>query len=296
MDTSTDHAGVYVHMSCNVLPEEYKKHPRILGKGSHGSVYEGSNRSGEKVAIKVIPKSDEYPFIEASIHEKCSGHPNVCEYLGTYEDEKNYYIVMELVEGLTLKKFLSQNKFSSSNMLVYLMIICQLISAIAHLHKNRIFHADIKLANVIVVQNFDGTVTVKLIDFGLSSSFESIEQFVLGTPFYFSPEIANETGIDKKSDIWALGILILAILTGEEKPWFLTIVKNQRELLNILKNLDFSKMQFPTNLTENKDSNIIFLTNVVKKCLSLDKTKRPSAKFLEILLNIMYLVCKIIKK
>jgi serine/threonine protein kinase len=95
---------------------------------------------------------------------------------------------------------------------------------------------------------------------------------------YLSPEIAKMLNIDHTSDIWAMGIVILQILTGIAKPWFLRNAKTFEDVIYILNNLNYVRTPFPRDLLEHKDPNVVFFASIAQRCLALDKSERPSAQ------------------
>jgi serine/threonine protein kinase len=186
---------------------------------------------------------------------------------------------MELIDGKNLKEFL--NDFDPDEPIApsqICQILVQIFLAIAHLHEHLIFHGDIKPANIMICSREDGTFQIKIIDFDQASHFDAVPQESQGTPLYSSPEIAHPRDIDFRSDIWAMGPLILQFLTGFEKPWYLRDVKKIEDVMQILRTLDFAKTPFPPELLQHEDPNVAFLAGIAQRCLALDKSKRPRAQ------------------
>jgi serine/threonine protein kinase len=257
-----------------------------IGRGKNGIVYEGyllkPGLPPKKVAIKKV-RSSPKALKEVAIMKSIPHNPNVCTLLDAWEDTcGNIFIAMELINGRTLADFLDDvdpDKPIATSQIC--QILLQIFAAIAHLHEHLIFHGDIKPANIMIVQKEDGTIEIKIVDFGHSTHFghEQILQGLLGTPLYFSPEIASEQSpVDHSSDIWAMGPLILYCLTGSQKPWYLRNAKNVQDVLQRLKTLDFSETPFPRELLEHKDPIMGSLARIAQMCLSLDKSERPSAQ------------------
>ena len=123
-----------------------------------------------------------------------------------------YYIVMEYVEGQTLKQYIQQH--SPIPVAKHLSIMRQLTSAISHAHQNHIIHRDIKPHNILIDRNGN----VKITDFGIAMALSatSITQTnsVLGSVHYLSPEQASGGMANQKSDIYSLGIVMFELLTG----------------------------------------------------------------------------------
>ncbi|MFL6559135.1 MAG: Stk1 family PASTA domain-containing Ser/Thr kinase, partial [Bacillus sp. (in: firmicutes)] len=128
------------------------------------------------------------------------------------EEDSLYYLVMEYVNGQTLKQYINQH--SSLRVEKALDIMMQLTSAISHAHQNHIIHRDIKPHNILIDHNGN----VKITDFGIAMALSatSITQTnsVLGSVHYLSPEQARGGMANRKSDIYSLGIVMFEILTG----------------------------------------------------------------------------------
>ena len=140
-------------------------------------------------------------------------HPNIVSVYDVGEDAEMHYIVMEYIEGKTLKKYIQE--FAPLSPARTLQIMKQLASAMAHAHEYGIIHRDIKPQNVLM--NEDGTV--KIADFGIATSLNATAltqtNSVMGTVHYISPEQARGGIASKKSDIYSLGIVMYEMLTGQ---------------------------------------------------------------------------------
>lgn len=174
---------------------------------------------GRDVAIKVLNYdfSNEEELRRRFRREALSAtsltHPNIVDIFDVGEDENIHYLVMEYIEGKTLKEFIAQKGPLTPE--EALPIMQQLVSAISNAHDNGIIHRDIKPQNVLM----DREGNVKITDFGiamaLSSTMHTKTNSVLGTVHYLSPEQARGSLITKKSDIYSLGIVFYELLTGE---------------------------------------------------------------------------------
>jgi len=122
-----------------------------------------------------------------------------------------YYIVMELVEGLTLDKILAQQKFTYEQVIYY---ASQMARALVHAHNNKVIHRDIKPHNMMI----DATGLLKLADFGIaltvSTSTLTNTRAIIGSVHYFSPEQAQGKPVTEQSDLYSLGIVIYEMLAG----------------------------------------------------------------------------------
>nr|WP_106784116.1 Stk1 family PASTA domain-containing Ser/Thr kinase [Lysinibacillus timonensis] len=193
---------------------------RYVGGGGMSNVYLAHDIIlNRDVAVKVLryDSSNEEEFHRRFQREAQSAtslmHPNIVSIYDVGSDEDMHYIVMEYINGKTLKQYI--NEFSPLSPARSVHIMKQLTSAIAHAHENHIIHRDIKPQNILV--NEDGDV--KITDFGISTTLSATSftktNSVLGTVHYLSPEQARGGNATKKSDIYALGIVLYELLTGE---------------------------------------------------------------------------------
>src|SRR5438445_4705775 len=201
-----------------------------IGEGGCGVVYmaEQDEPVRRRVALKVIrlgmdPKSVIARFEAERQALALMDHPNIARVLdaGATETGRPYF-VMELVRGIRITEYCDQNKLSTNERLELFIQICH---AIQHAHQKGIIHRDIKPSNILVTLH-DGLPVPKVIDFGIAKAtqgrltdqtlFTAFEQFI-GTPAYMSPEQAEMSGldIDTRCDIYALGVLLYELLTGE---------------------------------------------------------------------------------
>ena len=123
------------------------------------------------------------------------------------------YIVMELIDGITLKQYM-QKKGNKLNWREALHFITQIVKALGHAHSRGIIHRDIKPHNIMVLR--DGSI--KVADFGIarltSASQNTMTQEALGSVHYISPEQARGSHIDARSDIYSAGVVLYEMLTG----------------------------------------------------------------------------------
>ncbi|MEZ5327964.1 MAG: tetratricopeptide repeat protein [Verrucomicrobiales bacterium] len=207
----------------------YKLRQRI-GEGGFGTVWmaEQSEPISRMVALKVIKAGMDTRQVLARFEAERQAlammdHPNIAKVLdaGATNTGRPYF-AMELVKGIPITEFCDGKGLSTRERLVLFGDVC---SAINHAHQKGIIHRDIKPSNVMVTLHGDKPV-VKVIDFGIAKAtqgkltdhtlFTRFEQFV-GTPVYMSPEQAAMSGldIDTRSDIYALGVLLYELLTGQ---------------------------------------------------------------------------------
>lgn len=191
----------------------------MIGGGGMANVYLAHDMILDRdVAVKMLRLdfANDEEFIRRFHREAQSAtslvHPNIVSIYDVGEEDDLYYIVMEYVNGQTLKQYIQQN--SPIPIDEALEILQQLTSAISHAHQNHIVHRDIKPHNILIDRNGN----VKITDFGIAMALSatSITQTnsVLGSVHYLSPEQARGGMANKKSDIYSLGIVMFELLTG----------------------------------------------------------------------------------
>ncbi|WP_433749618.1 Stk1 family PASTA domain-containing Ser/Thr kinase [Falsibacillus pallidus] len=191
----------------------------MIGGGGMANVYLARDIILDRdVAVKILRLdfANEEEFIRRFQREAQAAtsivHPNIVSIYDVGEEDDIYYIVMEYVEGMTLKQYIAQNYPISIEKCMDIMK--QLTSAITHAHQNHIVHRDIKPQNILV--DYHGNI--KITDFGIAMALSatSITQTnsVLGSVHYLSPEQARGGMATKKSDIYSLGIVMFELFTG----------------------------------------------------------------------------------
>ena len=200
-----------------LIGERYEIIDRV-GSGGMADVYNGKDlRLNRNVAIKILKQeySNDAKFVSKFRAEAQSvaglSHPNVVNVYDVGEDDNLYYIVMELVEGITLKKFIEKKGRLEINEAIGIGI--QIAQGIEEAHKNHIIHRDIKPQNIIISR--EGKV--KVTDFGIAKAATSntITSNAMGSVHYISPEQARGGYRDEKSDIYSLGVTIYEMLLGK---------------------------------------------------------------------------------
>ena len=192
---------------------------KTIGEGGMANVYLANDIIlDRKVAIKVLrgDLSNDEKFIRRFKREALSvsnlSHPNIVEVYDVGEEEGNYYIVMEYIDGKTLKQLLQ--KRGALTLTEVIDIMSQLTDGLAHAHEAYIIHRDIKPQNIMIEDNG----LVKITDFGIAMALNSTQltqtNSVMGSVHYLPPEQANGKGSTIKSDIYSLGILMYELLTG----------------------------------------------------------------------------------
>jgi serine/threonine protein kinase/beta-lactam-binding protein with PASTA domain len=191
-----------------------------VGGGGMAVVYKARDvLLNRHVAIKVLNESlsNDSEFVRRFSREAQAAaslsHPNVVSVYDVGQERHTHYIVMEYIEGPTLKEYIQQYSPLTSEEIV--SIASQICDALAHAHENQIVHRDIKPHNILLGYNGRAKVT----DFGIAraSTSSTITQAgsVMGSVHYFSPEQARGGVIGAKSDIYSLGVVMYEMVTGE---------------------------------------------------------------------------------
>ncbi|KAI9487825.1 MAG: kinase-like domain-containing protein [Benjaminiella poitrasii] len=247
---------------------------KTLGRGSSGRVKIGIHKvTGEKVAIKIIPKS--HLAANASVEKavkreiavmKLINHPNIMSLLDVIDlsDSPNLYLILEYVQGGELFEHLvSKGRLSEPEARKYFQ---QIIVGLDYCHRHLICHRDLKPENLLL----DQSKNIKIADFGMASLQPTGQMLETscGSPHYASPEIVNGVPYDgSASDIWSCGIILFALLSGH-LPFD---DDNIRQLLNKVK---IGKYRMPDHLSaEAKD--------LIANILVVDPAKRLTMKQLQ---------------
>lgn len=199
-----------------ILNDRYEILSKV-GSGGMSDVYKAKcHKLNRYVAIKVLKPefSEDRNFVskfraEAQAAAALS-HPNIVNIYDVGEENGLYYIVMELVEGITLKKYI--DKKGRIDVKEAVSIAIQVAQGIQTAHSHHIIHRDIKPQNIIISR--EGKV--KVTDFGIAraSSSQTISSNAVGSVYYISPEQARGSYSDERSDIYSLGITLYEMVTG----------------------------------------------------------------------------------
>jgi eukaryotic-like serine/threonine-protein kinase len=196
-----------------------------LGRGAMGVVYEGFDPViGRAVAIKTMLteglSGSEFETYRARFQREAQAagvlaHPNIVTIYDFGEDEGFLFLAMELLRGKSLEKLLQEQTVLPIETII--PIYQQVCSALDFAHQHKIVHRDIKPANIMILENG----TVKVADFGIAKMMATgmtRAGQILGTPNYMSPEQVKGRQVDGRSDIFALGVILYELVTGE-KPF-----------------------------------------------------------------------------
>lgn len=195
----------------------------LIGVGGMAEVYKGIDVIDNKtVAIKILKKeyAENEEFLRRFRNESKAiavlSHPNIVRIYDVGFSEKIQYIVMEYIDGITLKEYIEEEKVLTWKDTVHFVI--QILRALQHAHDKGIVHRDIKPQNIMMFT--DGTI--KVMDFGIAKfareEGKTATDQAIGSVHYISPEQASGSVTDAKSDIYSVGAMMYEMLTGK-KPF-----------------------------------------------------------------------------
>ncbi len=190
----------------------------LIGIGGMANVYRCYDTIDDReVAIKIL--KDEYlnneEFIRRFKNESKAiavlSHPNIVKVYDVSFGDMIQYIVMEYIDGITLKEYINQQKVLTWKETVHL--VTQILKALSHAHSKGVVHRDIKPQNMMLLS--DGTI--KVTDFGIarfSNSTRTMTEQAIGSVHYIAPEQAKGDITDGKTDIYSIGVMMYEMLTG----------------------------------------------------------------------------------
>ncbi len=198
---------------------------RLLGRGGMGTVYLAEHPIiGSKVAVKFLHESmSTSPDLVGRFYDEARavnliGHENI---VAIYDlallPPNRYYIVMEHLDGATLSALLRAGRVDTS---VALEILLQLTDALRAAHERGVVHRDLKPENVFILRRYGRDHFVKLVDFGIAklaardSAARTAAGVLVGTPEYMAPEQCDNRPVDRRTDVYALGVMAYELSTG----------------------------------------------------------------------------------
>uniref|UniRef100_A0A9L0JA91 Mitogen-activated protein kinase kinase kinase 19 n=1 Tax=Equus asinus TaxID=9793 RepID=A0A9L0JA91_EQUAS len=241
-------------------------------------VYCGLTSQGQLIAVKQVAldtseklaTEKEYQKLQEEVDLlKALKHVNIVAYLGTCLEENIVSIFMEFVPGGSISSII--NRFGPLPEMVFCKYTKQILQGVAYLHENCVVHRDIKGNNVMLMP----TGIIKLIDFGcakrlawagLNGTHSDMLKSMHGTPYWMAPEVINESGYGRKSDIWSIGCTVFEMATGKpplasmDRMAAMFYIGAHRGLMPPL----------PEHFSENA-------ADFVRLCLTRDQHERPSA-------------------
>ena len=257
-----------------------------LGSGGFGDVYQATDtKLGRSVAIKLLPEAFAYDAERVARFEREArllaslNHPNIAAIYGIEESDGRKFLVMELVGGETLAELIKRGPIPIDESLRITKYIAE---AAETAHENGVIHRDLKPTNIKIAP--DGTV--KVLDFGLAKAFaidggsplpggEGFSQsptlsmaatnagVILGTAAYMSPEQAAGKPVDKRADVWSLGVILWEMLTGQRLFDGETVSHTLADVLRA--EIDFNKL--PSNTPP-------AIRDLLRRCLDRDTKNR----------------------
>ncbi len=243
-----------------------------LGKGAMGHVYRGIDPAiNRPVALKTIrldfiSDPEEMEELKIRLHREAQAagklsHPNIVTIYDVGSDGSLQYIAMEHIEGQTLEEMIK--KKTKFNYKIIAQIVQQICSALQYAHDQNIVHRDIKPANIMITKNY----TVKVMDFGIAridSNSMTKTGIAMGTPNYISPEQLQGKPVDRRADIFSLGVVLYELLIGK-RPF------KGENITSLIYSILHKEPEKPSNLVPA----IPFLFDqIVSRALEKDPAKR----------------------
>jgi polo-like kinase 1 len=264
-----------LHKRRNGTTTVYKRHEE-LGRGGFAAVYRVTEEStGASYALKAVsrervakPKTLEKLKGEIAI-QRTLDHPNILKSYDDFDDLNNFYIVLELCPGRSIRDKIRQKRRLTEP--ETRSILNEILAGLCYLHDNQIIHRDLKPENFLV--GSDGRI--KIADFGLCAKLDHDDErkfTVCGTPNYLSPELLTSAkqGHSYEVDIWTVGICAFAMLTGH--PPFETA--KTKLTYEHIKNCKYT---FPADIRLSDTAR-----DFIERILQINPEKRPSAQELSL--------------
>ncbi len=263
----------------------------IIGVGGMAVVYKAYDNIDDRiVAVKILKEelleNEEFRrrFKNESKAIAVLSHPNIVKVYDVSFGDRLQYIVMEYIEGITLKEYIEQQMIINWKETVH--FVSQILLALQHAHDKGIVHRDIKPQNIMLLQ--DGTI--KVTDFGIArfsrSDTRTMSEEAIGSVHYISPEQARGEITDDKADIYSVGVMMYEMLTGQlpfqsDNAVSIAIMQLQQEAKpprEINPNIPLGLEQITMRAMQKKRSNRYH--SAAEMLLDIDEFKRnPSIKF-----------------
>ena len=194
----------------------------LVGVGGMANVYRGKDmKTGEAIAVKVLKEEflDNEELVRRFKNESKAisilNHPNIVKVSDVSVTDKLQYIVMEYVDGITLKEYLKQ-RGGALTWKETVHFATQILSALQHAHSKGIIHRDVKPQNIMLLA--DGSI--KMMDFGIArfsrAQSQTVSDKAIGSVHYISPEQAKGDKTDARTDIYSVGVMLYEMLSGRQ--------------------------------------------------------------------------------
>lgn len=252
-----------------------------LGSGAFGQVRRCTHiDTGNEFAIKIMKKEmvkKRKIYLKLLENELSilgsKSHPKIIRIVDLMEDNTNYYVVSEVVEGGELFKRLCVLESFTEQQAVN--IIQQVMLGLNYLHLQNITHRDLKPENILLVSKNINNFDVKISDLGFAQEFnkdggESMT-LVLGSPLYMAPELVSNKPYTEKVDVWSLGVITYQLLSGKT-PF------ESRNLKKIDYNIKYKQVKFEDSKDEFWSDISQHAKDFILACLERDPAKRPSVQ------------------
>uniref|UniRef100_A0A668ATA2 Serine/threonine-protein kinase PLK4 n=1 Tax=Myripristis murdjan TaxID=586833 RepID=A0A668ATA2_9TELE len=239
----------------------------MLGKGSFACVYRAKSvKTGVEVAIKTIDKKAMHKAgmvqrVTNEVEIQCRlKHPSILELYNYFEDSNYVYLVLEMCHNGEMSRYLKERKmpFSEDEARHFMH---QIVKGMLYLHTHGIMHRDLTLSNLLLTSNMN----IKIADFGLATQLKlpNEKHFTMcGTPNYISPEVATRSAHGLESDVWSLGCMFYAFLTGHP-PFDTDTVKHT------LTKVVLGEYEMPSHVSDEAQ-------DLIHQLLQKDPAQRPS--------------------
>ncbi|EAR86022.1 Serine/Threonine kinase domain protein (macronuclear) [Tetrahymena thermophila SB210] len=244
-----------------------------IGSGAYSTVHQGKhNQTYQKVAIKMIPNSKLNETIYQRVVSEIKiltrlNHPNIVRIIDFKKTSQNYYLIFEFCSNGDLENYIKKHYEGKISETLCQQVIFQVREAFKELTKHKIVHRDLKLANILVDEEF----TIKIADFGFAkhNQDDDLLKSTLGTPITMAPEILNGKQYNEKCDIWSLGVIIYQMVFG--KPPFMPAKGGG--INGLIREIQKEKFDFPDQIPISEE-----LKNLLRRMLTVDPQKRLNFK------------------
>ena len=252
----------------NIKKDKMSKYEigETLGKGAYAVVKKIKNIiTNEEFAVKIYEKEK----LNSNSKKSCVNkeiqilkrlnHKNIAKLIEVISNEKQIFVIQELVEGISLREYYNdeirhQKGISIHKENIFRTIFKQIFEAMDYVHKKGMAHRDIKLENILIKKNYE----IKIIDFGFGmyNPENKLQKFFCGTPNYMAPEIAEKKPYNGQlADMWSLGILVFKIFCAD----FPFKGKNEKELYKAIKTGKFTMASYTPEYAKKIITSLIVL-------------------------------------